>query len=122
VFGLALRGADGEGSDLDIRVDPTPETALLDMGAIRRELRRPLGVPVDVLTPMVLPRHDRNCRLPHPTTLSAAFPSRRGRITIATSCPSAARKRSRRRAENWRKPQSGIFDTSGGRTPNRKAV
>jgi uncharacterized protein len=55
VFGSALHGTDGEGSDLDILVDPTPETTLFDIGAIRHELRRLLGVPVDVLTPNALP-------------------------------------------------------------------
>jgi predicted nucleotidyltransferase len=32
-------------------VDPTPKTSLLDIGAIRHELRELLGVKVDVLTP-----------------------------------------------------------------------
>jgi hypothetical protein len=55
VFGSVLRGEDAEGSDLDILVDPTPETTLFDIGAIRHELTRLLGVPVDVLTPCALP-------------------------------------------------------------------
>jgi uncharacterized protein len=55
VFGSALRGTDAEGSDLDILIDPTPETTLFDIGAIRRDLRQLLGVPVDVLTPNALP-------------------------------------------------------------------
>jgi uncharacterized protein len=55
VFGSTLHGTDTEGSDLDILVDPTSETTLFDIGAIRHELRALLGVPVDVLTPNALP-------------------------------------------------------------------
>lgn len=55
VFGSVLHGLDVEGSDLDILVDPTPETTLLDIGAIRHRLGLLLGVPVDVLTPNALP-------------------------------------------------------------------
>jgi predicted nucleotidyltransferase len=55
VFGSALHGDDHEGSDLDILVDPTPETTLFDIGAIRHELLQLLGIPVDVLTPNALP-------------------------------------------------------------------
>ncbi|MCG5501593.1 nucleotidyltransferase family protein [Ectothiorhodospira lacustris] len=49
-IGSVLRGQDTDGSDLDILIDPTPETTLLDIGAIRHELGKLLGVPVDVLT------------------------------------------------------------------------
>lgn len=59
MFGSVLRGEDTETSDLDILVDPTPETTLLDIGAIRHELHRLLGVPVDVLTPNALPERFR---------------------------------------------------------------
>jgi predicted nucleotidyltransferase len=55
VFGSVLRGDDHEGSDLDILIDPTPETTLFDIGAIRHELLQLLGVRVDVLTPNALP-------------------------------------------------------------------
>ena len=55
VFGSVARGDDTDSSDLDILVDPTPETTLFDIGAIRSELRQLLGVPVDVLTPKALP-------------------------------------------------------------------
>lgn len=55
VFGSVLHGRDTEGSDLDILVDPTHETTLFDVSAIRVELRRLLGVRVDVLTPDALP-------------------------------------------------------------------
>ncbi|MFM2330332.1 MAG: hypothetical protein RLZZ494_2435, partial [Pseudomonadota bacterium] len=47
------------GSDLDVLIDPTPDTTLLDIGAIRHELVQLLGVPVDVLTPNALPEHFR---------------------------------------------------------------
>ena len=55
VFGSVLHGKDQEGSDLDILIDLTPETAMFDMGAIRHELLQLLGVHVDVLTPNALP-------------------------------------------------------------------
>jgi predicted nucleotidyltransferase len=55
VFGSAAHGDDTDDSDLDILVDPTAETTLLDIGAIRHELSELLGVPVDVVTPMSLP-------------------------------------------------------------------
>lgn len=55
VFGSVLRGEDTDSSDLDILVDPTLETTLFDIGAIRHELGKLLGVPVDVLTPNGLP-------------------------------------------------------------------
>ncbi|MBP6719468.1 MAG: nucleotidyltransferase family protein [Rhodoferax sp.] len=59
VFGSVLHGADTEASDLDILIDPTPETTLFDIGAIRHELLQLLGVPVDVLTPNALPKKFR---------------------------------------------------------------
>ncbi|HEX7324457.1 MAG TPA: nucleotidyltransferase family protein [Rhodanobacteraceae bacterium] len=55
VFGSVLYGRDTAQSDLDILVDPTPDTTLFDIGAIRHELSELLGVPVDVLTPNALP-------------------------------------------------------------------
>lgn len=55
VFGSAASGEDTDESDLDILIDPTPQTTLLDIGAIRHELGQLLGVPVDVLTPNALP-------------------------------------------------------------------
>lgn len=59
VFGLVAQGCDMDGSDLDIQVDPTPETTLLDIGAVRHEVLELLGVPVDVLTPKALPENFR---------------------------------------------------------------
>lgn len=58
-FGSVVHDADTEGSDLDILIDPTQETTLLDIGAIRHELLQLLGVPVDVLTPKALPEKFR---------------------------------------------------------------
>lgn len=55
VFGSVVQGSDTDESDLDLLVDPTPETTLFDIGAIRHELLELLGVPVDVLTPKALP-------------------------------------------------------------------
>ena len=55
VFGSVLHGDDTDDSDLDILVDPTSETTLMDIGAIRYELRNLLGISVDVLTPRALP-------------------------------------------------------------------
>ena len=59
VFGSVVQGLDTEGSDLDVLIDPTPETTMLDIGAIRHELLQLLGVPVDVLTPRALPEKFR---------------------------------------------------------------
>lgn len=55
VFGSVLRGCDTEESDLDILIEPTPDTTMMDIGAIRYELHQLLGVPIDVLTPKALP-------------------------------------------------------------------
>ena len=55
IFGSVLRGDDLDGSDLDILIDPTSETTLFDIGAIKHELLMLLGIPVDVLTPNALP-------------------------------------------------------------------
>ncbi len=63
VFGSVLAGDDRSDSDLDLLVDPTPETTLFDIGAIRHELLELLGVPVDVLTPKALPERFRDAVL-----------------------------------------------------------
>jgi predicted nucleotidyltransferase len=68
IFGSVAHGNDSEGSDLDILIDPTPDTTLFDIGAIRHELLQMLGVPVDVLTPNGLPEKFRN------TVLADAIP------------------------------------------------
>ena len=55
VFGSVLHGEDTEDSDLDLLVEPTSETTLFDIGAIQCELKKLLGITVDVLTPGALP-------------------------------------------------------------------
>ena len=55
VFGSALHGEDTADSDLDLLVEPTAQTTLMDIGAIRFELKQLLGMYVDVLTPNGLP-------------------------------------------------------------------
>jgi predicted nucleotidyltransferase len=59
VFGSAMRGDDEQGSDLDLLVEPTEHTTLLDIGAIRFELKELLGIDIDVLTPNALPEKFR---------------------------------------------------------------
>ncbi len=60
VFGSALRADDTEGSDLDLLVDPTPRTTLMDIAALQVEAEALVGVPVDVLTPRSLPASFRD--------------------------------------------------------------
>ncbi len=55
VFGSVARGSDADGSDLDLLVDPTEETSLLDIARIQSRLQTLLGVAVDVVTPNGLP-------------------------------------------------------------------
>lgn len=55
VFGSVLHGRDEHGSDLDILVDTTADTTLLDLGGLQDELESLLGLPVDLLTPGDLP-------------------------------------------------------------------
>ena len=55
VFGSVLHGDDTEDSDLDLLVDPTPETTLMDIAKIQVEVARLLNITVDVLTPRALP-------------------------------------------------------------------
>jgi predicted nucleotidyltransferase len=55
VFGSVLHGDDTEASDLDILVEPTPQTTLMDIARIQLELAQLLKITVDVLTPNALP-------------------------------------------------------------------
>lgn len=55
VFGSVLHGNDTDGSDLDLLVDPLPETTLFDLGGLQVMLEELLGVSVDVVTPGDLP-------------------------------------------------------------------
>lgn len=59
VFGSVLHGDDTEGSDLDLLVDPTSQTTLMDIAKIQLEIARLLNVSVDVLTPNALPEKFR---------------------------------------------------------------
>jgi predicted nucleotidyltransferase len=55
VFGSVLTGKDGEGSDLDLLVDPTERTTLFTLAGLEHEAQQLLGVQVSVLTPKDLP-------------------------------------------------------------------
>ena len=59
VFGSVLHGDDTESSDLDLLVEPTAETTLMDIAKIQLELARLLNITVDVLTPRALPEKFR---------------------------------------------------------------
>lgn len=60
VFGSVLHQADTEESDLDLLVDPTTDTTLLDIARIQGQLQKLLGVSVDVKTPKALPTSFRD--------------------------------------------------------------
>lgn len=60
VFGSVIHGNDAEDSDLDLLVDPTPETSLMDIARIQNRLQKLLGISVDVLTPKALPESFRD--------------------------------------------------------------
>ena len=60
VFGSVVHGDDTDGSDLDLLIDPRPDTSLLDIAQIQVELEAQLGVPIDVLTPSALPMKFRD--------------------------------------------------------------
>ncbi len=59
VFGSVVHGDDTDGSDLDLLVDPTQETTMMDIARIQLELSQLLPVAVDVLTPNGLPARFR---------------------------------------------------------------
>jgi predicted nucleotidyltransferase len=60
VLGSVLREDDSEDSDLDLLVDPTSRTTLMDLAALQLEAEALLGVRVDVLTPQFLPKTFRD--------------------------------------------------------------
>ena len=66
VFGSALHGDDTAESDLDLLVEPTAQTTLMDIGAIRYELKQLLDREVEVLTPNGLPARFRERALQRP--------------------------------------------------------
>lgn len=55
VFGSVIRGNDSEESDLDLLVEPLPETTLMDIAHIQSRLQKLTGMAVDVQTPKALP-------------------------------------------------------------------
>jgi hypothetical protein len=55
LFGSVVRGDDADGSDLDLLVDPSPETSLLDIAKLQLEIEAAVGIKVDVRTPRFLP-------------------------------------------------------------------
>jgi predicted nucleotidyltransferase len=59
VFGSTARGADHEGSDLDLLVDPSPDTTLFDLAALQDALEELTGVRVDLRTPAEISVHIR---------------------------------------------------------------
>jgi predicted nucleotidyltransferase len=59
VFGSVVHGDDTEDSDLDILVEPTADTTMMDIAKIQYELKQLLGIAVDVLTPRAIPEHFR---------------------------------------------------------------
>ncbi|HHW7507559.1 TPA: nucleotidyltransferase family protein [Mannheimia haemolytica] len=59
VFGSVAKGLDTEKSDLDILVDTTSKTTMLDLCGLQMELEELLGIRVDVLTPRSLPEKFR---------------------------------------------------------------
>jgi predicted nucleotidyltransferase len=55
LFGSVVHGDDSEDSDLDLLVDPSPETSLLDIAKLQIELEATVGLKVDIRTPKFLP-------------------------------------------------------------------
>ena len=50
IFGSAARSEDTEKSDLDVLVDPSPDTSLYDLAGAETELESLLGCKVEVVT------------------------------------------------------------------------
>jgi predicted nucleotidyltransferase len=55
LFGSVIHGDDADGSDLDLLVDPSPETSLLDIAKLQVEIEATVGIKVDLRTPKFLP-------------------------------------------------------------------
>jgi uncharacterized protein len=60
VFGSVLHSEDTENSDLDLLIDPTEKTSLMDLARIEESLEKLTGVRVEVLTPGFLPEKFRS--------------------------------------------------------------
>lgn len=63
VFGSVARNEDSESSDVDLLVDPSAETTLLDLARIKLEAEDLTGVPFDVRTPLSLSQRIRDAVL-----------------------------------------------------------
>lgn len=51
VFGSVLHGEDKDSSDLDLLVDVSADTTLLDMARLQFAIEKQLGISVDIVTP-----------------------------------------------------------------------
>lgn len=60
LFGSVVHGNDAEGSDLDLLVDPSPDTSLLDLARLQIEIEAAVGIKVDLRTPNFLPASFRD--------------------------------------------------------------
>jgi len=60
LFGSVIHGDDAEDSDLDLLVDPSPETSLLDIAKLQIQLENAVGIKIDLRTPMFLPASFRS--------------------------------------------------------------
>jgi uncharacterized protein len=55
IFGSTARGQESQTSDIDVLVEPTERTSLMDLARLKIELEDLLGVKVDIATPGALP-------------------------------------------------------------------
>jgi predicted nucleotidyltransferase len=55
LFGSVVHGDDADDSDLDLLVDPSPQTSLLDIAKLQIEIEAEVGIKVDLRTPKFLP-------------------------------------------------------------------
>lgn len=60
IFGSVVRGEDSEDSDLDLLVDPAPETSLLDLARLQLVIEAEVGIKIDLRTPKFLPEAFRS--------------------------------------------------------------
>lgn len=60
IFDSVLRGEDGDGSDLDLLVEPTSSATVFGIASLQLAAEQLLGVPEDVLAPKSLPRRTRD--------------------------------------------------------------
>lgn len=60
LFGSVVHGEDEVGSDLDLLVDPAPETSLLDLAKLQVALEHATGLKIDLKTPKFLPESFRD--------------------------------------------------------------